>query len=282
MKTNSRCWTAYEKNQLLSKGLDISNLDQYGDKPVEYITNKAHFFDLEFVVDERVLIPRLESQGLVNLATAFLQTNKSNKLPSCFEVGTGSGCIGISIFLRLPVSLQQHITFFLSDISRDCLAIASINLRRLVPLSHQSQINLLHSNLLSTFPQLSPSLIVANLPYVPSALLSILDDSVKYFEPNLALDGGEDGLKLVRELIEQAIVTLSPTGVLLLEVDERASISRETLSLYDPTWRVLIIADEFQKQRYLIIGREPVVSGSWWPTLCNPSQPGSLSLVQKL
>ncbi|HQM16121.1 MAG TPA: HemK family protein methyltransferase [Candidatus Woesebacteria bacterium] len=264
MSLKSRSWTAYEKNQLLSRGFSLSQLEQYGNKPVEYITHRADFYDREFVVDERVLIPRVESHGLVQLALSFLRFHTSIQPLNCFEVGTGSGCIGLSIFCELPDFLKKQLNLFMGDLDPACLEVSAINLRRLIPLLFQPKVKLLQSNLLSNFPHCAPNLIVANLPYVPTALLEVLDDSVKYFEPNLALDGGSDGLELIRKLIKQAITVLLPSGVLLLEIDERSSISRNSLELSDPNWLIAVFADEFQKQRYLVISQEQTCKKEWW------------------
>ncbi|KUK79519.1 MAG: Release factor glutamine methyltransferase [Microgenomates bacterium 39_7] len=252
MNSIKRCWTAYEKNQLLKYGISLDNLDQYGDMPVEYITGFVDFCDLQFEVNNKTLIPRVESEGLVKLGVDWIDKNvEDNGDLEVLDVGTGCGNIAISLFLSLEkIGIKANITA--CDISKDCIKQAKLNLERLVNDVNHSRFSFYQSDLLVDVPKKSYHLIVANLPYVPTSLLRILDPAVKYYEPNLALDGGDDGLELVRKLILEAENYLIKDGVILLEIDSRSIVNEETLGVRQD-WSYEVILDEFEKQRYVIL-----------------------------
>lgn len=257
MKTTNcnRRWTAYEKNQLLKFGFSLANLDQYQDQPVQYITGYAQFLDYYFKVNHQVLIPRVESEGLVIMGLEFL-TNycpaKTTQELSFADVGTGSGNIGISLFLQ---SLETHlpVTAILSDISAPALSIAKENVQHLVVVQHKEKIKIIESDLLANFPKTKLDLIVANLPYIPDQYLDSTSKSVTEFEPAIALAGGEDGLKFIRQLLTQAQHHLSAHGLIILELDERTKVSAENLGLNNSNWNYLLVSDVFKKQRYLLV-----------------------------
>ena len=248
---SSRCWTAYEKNWLLKHGFSLENLEQYGQMPVEYITGFAEFCNLEFVVNDYTLIPWVESEGLVDLAIQALEINEIIN-PQAIDLGTGCGAIGLSLFHRLLGSDLSLKTLLLTDVSSAALDVARMNLSRLIPEQHRLAVNIVESDLFSQIPQQLFNIIIANLPYVPSGLLEILDHSVKYYEPELALDGGEDGLKLVREFLRMAPAYLAQDGQILLEIDSRSQVSHQSLGLRQSLLKFVIIKDACDRQRYLV------------------------------
>lgn len=253
MRTWKRCWTAYEKNQLLKYKVSLNDLDQFGEKPVEYITGKVTFLEREFLIDDRALIPRLESEELVQLAVDFALKHFS-KMDVChiLDVGTGSGNIGISTFLELKkLGILSSIT--MSDISSDCLQLAQENIFKLISQKDQSCFKLIQSNLLNNIPNQKYHIIVANLPYIPSELLKILDNSVTYYEPDLALDGGEDGLELVRSMLSDSSRLLANSVGILLEIDSRSNISSDTLGIMGTNFKYRVMTDSQGKQRFVIV-----------------------------
>ena len=258
MKTTNcnRRWTAYEKNQLLKFGFSLANLDQYQDQPVQYITGYAQFLDYYFKVNHQVLIPRVESEGLVIMGLEFL-TNycsvKTTQELSFADVGTGSGNIAISLFLQ---SLEDHLSVraILSDISEPALIVAKENVQLLVAEKDRDKLKIIESDLLANFPQTKLDLIVANLPYIPDQYLDSTSKSVTEFEPAIALAGGENGLKFIRQLLAQAQENLSANGLIILELDERAEVSAKNLGLDNSNWNYLLVSDVFEKQRYLLVG----------------------------
>jgi release factor glutamine methyltransferase len=173
-------------------------------EPVAYITGHKEFYGLDFYVDSRVLIPRPESELLVELA---LDRVKENSVSNIADVGTGSGAIAISLAVHLP-----QVEFYAVDLSPAALNVAWINIQ-----IHRvsRQITLLEGNLLNplTFPA---DIIVANLPYVRKSDLAGMP-SARY-EPALALDGGESGLDQIYSLCRQIEGKMQPDGCLLMEI----------------------------------------------------------------
>ena len=176
-------------------------------EPAAYITGHREFYGLDFYVDTDVLIPRPESELLVEKA---LELAQNHDLPAIADVGTGCGAIAISLALSLP---QPKI--YASDISAAALRVALANCRR-----HgvASRVCLLVGDMLDPLPE-PVDLIIANLPYVRASELSGVDTAG--FEPRLALDGGPDGLGKIHRLCLQAGDKLHPGGHLLLEIGER-------------------------------------------------------------
>jgi release factor glutamine methyltransferase len=171
-------------------------------EPTAYITGHREFYGLDFFVDRRVLIPRPETETLVDEA---LKISVSGTRVFA-DIGTGSGAVAISI----AVTLSQA-RIFAVDVSGPALEVAAINCRK-----HgvESQVTLLPGNLLEPLPGLV-DVILANLPYVPQADLPAVNTAG--YEPPSALDGGPDGLDLIRNIIAQASAYLVPYGRLLLE-----------------------------------------------------------------
>jgi len=173
-------------------------------EPTAYITNNREFYALSFYVDPRVLIPRPESELLIDEALKLAQ---NHTLTTVADIGTGCGAIAISLALNLP-----EVKIYATDISASALEVARLNLKR-----HRvnDRIELLLGDLLQPLPK-SVDLVIANLPYVKKSELPQIshEDS----EPLLALDGGPDGLKKIRELSLELEDKLSPKGNLLLEI----------------------------------------------------------------
>ena len=179
-------------------------------EPVPYITGHREFFGLDFFVDRRVLIPRPETELLVERALeAARETVWAAQRLSIADVGTGSGIVAIS----LAVNLSQA-TIYALDSSVAALQVAARNVAQHGVLD---QVHLLPGDLLEPLPE-PVHIIVANLPYVPTVLLSTLERDVAEYEPPSALDGGPDGLMHIRRLLNEAPDWLAPHGVILLEI----------------------------------------------------------------
>jgi release factor glutamine methyltransferase len=172
-------------------------------EPTAYIMGRCEFYSLDFYVDPRVLIPRPESELLVEEALALAQ---NRPLSTIAEVGTGSGAIAISLALELPEA-----KIYATDISASALEVALINCRKHGVVD---RVCFLHGNMLDPLPE-PVDLIVANLPYVRKSELAAVR-----FEPRLALDGGQDGMGKIRQLCRQLGGKLRPGGFLLLEIGE--------------------------------------------------------------
>jgi release factor glutamine methyltransferase len=178
-------------------------------EPLPYIMGHWEFYGLDYIVNKSVLIPRPETETLVEeaLITA-LPMAQENQHITIVDVGTGSGCVAISLAKRLP-----HASVVATDVSADALAVARQNVEQH---NAQSQVQLVECDLLSGVE--GPiDIIVSNPPYIPDGDISTLQPEVADYEPQVALVGGTDGLAIIRRLLEQASKVLSPNGAVMLE-----------------------------------------------------------------
>jgi len=178
-------------------------------EPMDYVVGHTEFYALDLATDRRALIPRPETEILVELALARIKLQKSNLKSQIADVGTGCGCIAIALATQLP---DLHL--IATDISPDALALARENAQR-----HKvsSRIQFLQGDLLAPAPGQVEG-VVANLPYVTTAEWQNLPGHIREHEPRIALDGGADGLDLFRRLFAQAPQYLRSDGWLLLEI----------------------------------------------------------------
>jgi release factor glutamine methyltransferase len=174
-------------------------------EPLQHVLGTAEFHGRTFACDKRALVPRPETEQLVELA---LEMAKDKPAVTILDIGTGSGVIALTIALELP-SATLHAT----DLSPDALALAAENAAR----------HALTDRIVFHQADLLPpddarfDLIIANLPYIPAEEIASLSPEVRH-DPASALDGGADGLDLIRRLIETAPDRLAPGGALLLEI----------------------------------------------------------------
>ncbi len=183
-------------------------------EPVQYIAGEAEFCGLKLAVDRRVLIPRPETELLVEAVVE----RKPSKI---VDVGTGSGCIAVALAKRLPAAEVTGI-----DVSPEALEVAAGNVKR-----HglEKNVRLLPGDLLEKLPDsFTCDAIVSNPPYIASGDLAKLPREVKDFEPVQALIAGEDGLEVIRRLVVEARRFLSPTGFVALEMGagQRAAVEQ--------------------------------------------------------
>ena len=210
----SRKWSVYEQNQLRKHGFWGKDLTQFGEMPVEYITGQVEFDGLNFLVNQDVLISRIETVQMVEEADKFL----ADRVEIDFaEIGTGSGAIGIALFRRLK-NKNKRVRAILADVSSQALAMTKKNLDRLIPES--GGVEIVASDLMDQIDTARKfDLIFANLPYIPTSRVARLPESVVGYEPKIALDGGPEGLTLIKKLLVQAKDRLQDNGALILEID---------------------------------------------------------------
>lgn len=180
---------------------------------VAYIVGRREFRNLDFTVNTSVLVPRPDTEILVETALQWLDSHfppNLSKVPRVLDLCTGSGCVIVAL-----KNEQPHIEAHACDVSKDALAVAQLNAQRLLPV--QQRIQFYRSDLLYSVPG-TFDLIVSNPPYVPSQIIPTLTKEVRG-EPLLALDGGPDGLDLIRRLIVEAADRLAPEGFLFIESD---------------------------------------------------------------
>ena len=207
-------------------------------EPLQYIEEYIPFYSIQINVDQRCLIPRPETEFLIELIK-----NKSDNPKKILDVGTGSGCIALMLKKLYPES-----TVDACDISLEALDLAKENSE-----INNLEINLFQSDLLSDVEEVDYDVIVANLPYIPSETLTSLESEVVDYEPLVALDGGVDGLlyinRLIKEIEEKDIRNLT----LFLEVDtSHATTILNNLSHWK---QVELEKDLVERNRYIIAKR---------------------------
>ena len=209
--------------------------------PLPYVLGEWDFYQLTFKVSPDVLIPRPETEGLVERALDWLKKNPGRR--DCLEIGTGSGCIAIALANNLP---DLRITA--SDISENALELAR---RNACFYEVEDQILFHKSDLLEGIED-NFDLVIANLPYIPTEKL--LNLKVFQSEPRLALDGGPDGLSLITTSLEGVRALLKPRAVLLLELDEDHGQKACEIALnFFPRAEIQVEQDLSGLDRYLII-----------------------------
>jgi release factor glutamine methyltransferase len=182
-------------------------------EPVAYLTGHKEFYGLDFFVDKRVLIPRPETELLVEIVLNNIRKRiNAGRIPIVADIGTGSGAIPIALAVeepRLPY-------LYASDVSSEALDVARLNCQR----HHVEQrVRLLHGDLLAPLPE-PVDILIANLPYVGTDEMNTLATDIQAYEPHLALFSGPNGLDLVCRLLMEAkqSAILAREAVLLLEI----------------------------------------------------------------
>lgn len=216
-----RAWVvAHPETRLLQiqqNQLDCALAELINGRPLAYISGQREFYNLLFSVTPQVLIPRPETELLVETALAWLNNHKNRR--KILDVGTGSGCIAITL-----ARLIQDAQITASDLLLAPLQVAKENAK-----AHQvlDRVSFVQTDLLSGF-HARFDLVVANLPYIPS---SILDDlEVARHEPRSALDGGPDGLSLIFKLLSILPRYLNPGSFILLEIESGQGVSAPAMA----------------------------------------------------
>ncbi|NQI71521.1 peptide chain release factor N(5)-glutamine methyltransferase [Streptococcus suis] len=208
-------------------------------RPAQYIIGKADFHDLEFAVDERVLIPRPETEELVDL---ILQENSRAGL-RILDIGTGSGAIAISLAKARPDWEVVAV-----DISTDALAVAQENAR-----SSQVSVQFIQSDVLQAVTG-QFDIIISNPPYISPDDKDEVGANVLTSEPHLALFAEEDGLAIYRQIAEQAGAFLKENGKLYFEIGyKQGQALTDLLALHFPEKRVRVIKDQFGQDRKVVV-----------------------------
>ena len=184
-------------------------------EPVAYITGHREFYGLDLYVNRNVLIPRPETELLVEKA---LELARTRPISGIADIGTGSGAIAIALALTLPET-----KIYATDVSEAALKVAAANCEKH---GAADRITLLQGDLLEPLPGLL-DLIIANLPYVSEADLTNVN--THGFEPEIALDGGSDGLDVIRRLVDHLTERLRAGGTLLLEIGQGQEDAVSTL-----------------------------------------------------
>ena len=207
-------------------------------KPLQQITGKAYFMGLEFTVNEHVLIPRQDTEILVEEAL-----KRMSEHARILDLCTGSGCILLSLLYNKNKAEGVGI-----DISEDALEVAKRNSCDLNIHAEFIQSNLLEKAE-GTF-----DLIVSNPPYIPAKVIEGLMEEVRDYEPHLALDGGEDGLDFYRRIVAEAGAYLNPGGWLIMEIGQEQGEAVRQMLLQDGYEEIEVVQDLAGLDR-VVLGR---------------------------
>jgi release factor glutamine methyltransferase len=217
--------------------------ERYGDlvrrraagTPTQYLTGHQEFWGLEFEVTPDVLIPRPETEHVVEIALARIGRERSQETLRVADVGAGSGCLAVALARELP---QARI--FATDISPAALAVGRRNAERL---GVADRVTFTQANLLAGFASRSLDLVVSNPPYVGRRDSASLAREIREHEPGEAVFGGEEGIEIYPLLIGQAADCLCAGGVLVMEMGYGAS--KQVMALMaDADWRDVCVTND--------------------------------------
>ena len=215
--------------------------------PVSYLTNRKEFMSLDFYVDERVLIPRPETEQLVET----ILTTKTENFQRLLELGTGSGVIATSLAMQQP-----EWKIVATDISEPALAVARRNAE-----THActAQIEFLSGDLFEPIEPINTDAdtrfdwIVCNPPYIKNTERDTLSPDVRDYEPEIALFAGDDGLAVIRRLIAEAPKYLAPNGKLILEIGATQADAVRTLLAAESAYTTYqLFKDSAEKERIVL------------------------------
>jgi release factor glutamine methyltransferase len=212
--------------------------------PFAYAVGTAAFRGLTLAVDERVLIPRPETELIIDIAMELVGSVPGG---TAIDIGTGSGAIALS--LATEGGFDRVLA---GDLSADAIAVASANAARL-PAAGQAKLEFRTGSLFAPFAGDRARLIVSNPPYIAATEASELPSAVRSWEPAVALFGGLDGMATIRQLIREARGVLEPGGWMVLEVDaRRASWVVEAFSNYDSYADIGVRLDLAGRERFVV------------------------------
>ena len=200
-------------------------------EPMQYILGRAEFYGLDFKVNHNVLIPRPDTEVLVESVIDYVRDNSYTIL----DIGTGSGCIPISVVANCPNAKAYTV-----DVSKDATEVAIENA---MINNVQDKITFLNMDILSDFPDFSVDCIVSNPPYIEKGVIPTLMEDVRNFEPYIALNGGDDGLAFYRGIAQKGFEILKNGGLIAFEVGHNQARTVERILVENGFSQTEIIKD---------------------------------------
>ncbi len=211
--------------------------------PVQHIIGFVYFYGYKFIVNEKVLIPRFETEELVANVLMLYDKYFANKDVQLLDVGTGSGCLAITLQIEEP----QHIKAFATDISEEALEVARENANNL-----NASVTFLKGDMLKPVKGRKFDVLVSNPPYIPEK--EEVDDIIINNEPHVALFGGEDGLKFYREILSNASSVLNSKSIIAFEHGyDKAKDLQFIAKKYFPNAYIYTLKDMQNKDRMTFI-----------------------------
>jgi len=198
-------------NKIISRAEQLLTRRLQG-TPIAYLTKKKEFFGHNYQINRSTLIPRPDTEILVQKALSYIHISEEKKL-SVLEIGTGSGCISISILLHS----KKNLNILATDISKNALRVANSN-TGLLNTKKKKQISFKHHNILTEKLNQQFDTILSNPPYIPTDEILHLPDHIKNYEPNVALDGGPKGIEFYNRFTTVILDNLKRGGYALFEV----------------------------------------------------------------
>lgn len=243
-----RSWVATHANDTLIDLLIDAARDavtrRLAGAPMAYATGRAAFRHLFLQVDERVLIPRPETEELVTLALPYVGPGST-----VVDVGTGSGAIALALAQESDAARVIG-----TDLSAEAIEVAEMNARAVLKREY-ARTEFLQGNLLEPLGDEVVHVVVSNPPYIALSEREALPSAVREWEPELALFGGADGMDVIRSLVAQAELRLVAGGVLLMEIDARRA-GEAVACAAEPQWRDRqLLADAFGRDRFVVARR---------------------------
>ena len=201
-------------------------------EPIAYILEEKEFWSKKFIINKNILIPRPETELLVD---KLLKIFKERKI-SILDIGTGSGCILLSLLIELKKSTGVGI-----DVSKEAILVAKINRLRF-NLENRAKFS---KKSITSFIDKKFDLVVSNPPYIERNNIKNLSEDVKRYEPRLALDGGNDGLDLIKKVIYKSKKVLKIKGTLALEIGNE-QIKKVSKTLFDNNFRIKHVVNDYK------------------------------------
>jgi len=228
-----------EKRLAFEKAVNAYVFEQI---PVQYLIGYVYFYGYKFIVDDRVLIPRFETEELVANVLVYYDEVFDSKPIKLVDVGTGSGCLAIALKMEEPA-----FDTYATDISEDALAVAKTN-----ALNIGASVQLLRGDMLEPLKGMKFDILVSNPPYIPSG--EIVEQIIIKNEPKVALFGGEDGLKFYQIILANAKTILNDRSMIAFEHGyDKAGRIREIAKTYFPNAEIFTLQDMQQKDRMTFI-----------------------------
>jgi len=246
-----RHWALLERSAVMSAGAWARALDAAGRRargaPLQYAAGRAAFRHLTLDVDERVLIPRPETEQLVELV---LELSLDRGGGTVVDVGTGSGAIALAL-----ASEGRFHQVIATDVSLDALDVARGNVRRCADVL-RTPVSLRHGSLLGPVPERGLCAVVSNPPYIAFDEAPTLPAAVRNWEPAVALFSGADGMAVTARLVRDASAALAAGGLLALEVDaRRAGVAAELAASSGAYHDVRVLLDLTGRERFVVARR---------------------------